>query len=959
MDELSGLDWTSSSNASANKPPVMNSASFYPPLRPTPPLSGRSTPLTAQPSGKPSNISSNASGLGKVSTPTNDSFANLVSFQASQTTKGLSLQEQQRILLEQKLKHEENRKKQIDAQFGQHDAQFWDRLGDGRATPGRVTAPPTYTGTDEYGGQKLSNTINRPFTGLGDAENGPGLHKPATDEDDLLAAFDASAPVDSSSDFPKPSGLSSRGSFPALKQSSVSMAPALTSALQDLKGRNRIQTDDLDDDPFGLGSMDSQKVSLPMPTSNDGDDDDDDVLGPLGRPVSELPSQRAPERRSPSPRAAQPSAPLDRAVTELVDMGFPADKSKDALAATESGLDVQAAVGWLLNQAHEESRQTARGPQAQNGHPEREDGGKARNTPEDSRRNRSQATESAMPAWMQQNGRSASASRRQDNQSPVTGEKDPAKYAAEIGNNLFKTANSLWKVGAKKLNQAVSEFNSDSDSSQPKWMRETSVEAQARKPRQSNGDDEDAVRRPRARTIEKQWPTPGSADSNITDEALALESGSARPPPRKTTRRPIADPAVTGSSDSSRDQSPVLAAAQTRDQIYPQPRFMQQARPSDPRSKLSRQAVEEQTSKAYISPARRKKSTPKPPAPESEPNLLFGDSVPATTFKPQIPHTRPPSPPRPRAQPPKSIPTRPPAPRRNIPAISPAALSTSTTHRLAGSAAFKRGDYADATSSYTSALIPLPSTHPLTIPLLTNRALTHLKTGDPKAAISDADAALTIIGPSHGANETIDLGPGEGAKEMALFWGKATTRKAEALEQLERWSDAAAAWRTCIEAGVGGNTSIQGRDRCEKAAGIASTPAHTSTSQPRRPPQAVTNPRTTPRASALSSFSTPTPSSTAAVTRLRAANLLATRVDDEKFALTDRVDERLGRWRKGKEGNLRALLGSLETVLWEGSGWKKVGMSELIVPGRVKVVYMRGIGVTHPDKVCGLFVFWY
>lgn len=45
-------------------------------------------------------------------------------------------------------------------------------------------------------------------------------------------------------------------------------------------------------------------------------------------------------------------------------------------------------------------------------------------------------------------------------------------------------------------------------------------------------------------------------------------------------------------------------------------------------------------------------------------------------------------------------------------------------------------------------------------------------------------------------------------------------------------------------------------------------------------------------------------------------------------------------------------------MLWEGSGWKRVGMSELIVPGRVKLVYMRGIGVCHPDKVCAFILVW-
>ena len=48
---------------------------------------------------------------------------------------------------------------------------------------------------------------------------------------------------------------------------------------------------------------------------------------------------------------------------------------------------------------------------------------------------------------------------------------------------------------------------------------------------------------------------------------------------------------------------------------------------------------------------------------------------------------------------------------------------------------------------------------------------------------------------------------------------------------------------------------------------------------------------------------------------------------------------------------MRALLSSLETVLWNDSGWKKVGMGEVILPGKVKVVYMKGIAKVHPDKV--------
>ncbi|KAL9064613.1 MAG: hypothetical protein Q9157_007772, partial [Trypethelium eluteriae] len=73
--------------------------------------------------------------------------------------------------------------------------------------------------------------------------------------------------------------------------------------------------------------------------------------------------------------------------------------------------------------------------------------------------------------------------------------------------------------------------------------------------------------------------------------------------------------------------------------------------------------------------------------------------------------------------------------------------------------------------------------------------------------------------------------------------------------------------------------------------------------------------------------------------------------DDERFALTDQVDAKLVAWKGGKADNLRALLGSLDSVLWADAGWKKVGMSDLVMPNKVKIIYMKAIAKVHPDKI--------
>ena len=399
--------------------------------------------------------------------------------------------------------------------------------------------------------------------------------------------------------------------------------------------------------------------------------------------------------------------------------------------------------------------------------------------------------------------------------------------------------------------------------------------------------------------------------SNVTDEALLLESGDAR-----RIRNPQARSRMTTSSTASTDSKLPLDTPNLRNDPPINPRFLQQQqhRAQPPMTKLSKHVVEEQIAEAYVSPARRKKATPKPPS--LEPDLLYNDSESTAQPKARAVPSRLPvtSPQAPKPQPPGAITTqtrRPPL-ARNIPPISPSALQSSTSARLAGTSAFKRGDYAEATNHYTSALSFLPPKHPLAIVLNTNRALSNLKTGEPKATIADSTSALDLIGPSRGQSETIDLGS-EGAKDMHQYWGKAMVRKAEAHEQLERWSDATT-----------------------------------------RPAKAPAPKKAPPKPSALSDLSGNTSSTpnTEAVTRLRAAHAAAEALDDEKFALSDQVSDRIAKWRSGKENNLRALLASLENVLWEGSGWKKVGMGELIVAGRVKVVYMKGIAKVHPDKVC-------
>ncbi|XP_013362207.1 PREDICTED: cyclin-G-associated kinase isoform X2 [Chinchilla lanigera] len=69
---------------------------------------------------------------------------------------------------------------------------------------------------------------------------------------------------------------------------------------------------------------------------------------------------------------------------------------------------------------------------------------------------------------------------------------------------------------------------------------------------------------------------------------------------------------------------------------------------------------------------------------------------------------------------------------------------------------------------------------------------------------------------------------------------------------------------------------------------------------------------------------------------------------------TDPLKLKLLDWIEGKERNIRALLSTLHTVLWDGEQrWTPVSMADLVTPGQVKKQYRRAVLVVHPDKATG------
>ena len=58
-------------------------------------------------------------------------------------------------------------------------------------------------------------------------------------------------------------------------------------------------------------------------------------------------------------------------------------------------------------------------------------------------------------------------------------------------------------------------------------------------------------------------------------------------------------------------------------------------------------------------------------------------------------------------------------------------------------------------------------------------------------------------------------------------------------------------------------------------------------------------------------------------------------------------------WKDGKSRNLRALLCSLDKILWDGAKWQQCGMHQLVSENDVNKMYKKAVLAVHPDRQRG------
>ncbi|KAG2698580.1 hypothetical protein I3760_07G157500 [Carya illinoinensis] len=80
-------------------------------------------------------------------------------------------------------------------------------------------------------------------------------------------------------------------------------------------------------------------------------------------------------------------------------------------------------------------------------------------------------------------------------------------------------------------------------------------------------------------------------------------------------------------------------------------------------------------------------------------------------------------------------------------------------------------------------------------------------------------------------------------------------------------------------------------------------------------------------------------------------DLLVQKEQAERNRLAESLDADVKRWSSGKEGNLRALLSTLQNILGSDSGWQPIPLKEIIASSAVKKAYRKATLFVHPDKL--------
>ncbi|KAF9932483.1 hypothetical protein FBU30_008056 [Linnemannia zychae] len=589
---------------------------------------------------------------------------------------------------------------------------------------------------------------------------------------------------------------------------------------------------------------------------------------------------------------SKPTSREDPNVAQIVNMGFSPERAKLALAMTENGRDIEAAIEYLVqnddavDQLPSRRRQQSTGQREQElRKPYRDDSDLAL----EDRRRRNQSRSQVQPP--QELTRAQQLAQHRDK---IVG------TASVFGMSVLSKANEFYKQGRDKV-QAVMEDMTAEEPRSTAARRHQWVEDEFKpSPNQYKDSDseEDEVYRGRREQQRQQ-------EKRQQEQHRQQQQSSRRYQEKETFQGTYVSSSRRGGANASKNQQPLFSMDDSS---------------SKQKSNMSTSSFSsESKSSTLTNNASRASQTPSPLPPK---------------------------------------PTRPP---RTLIQANSQQLAESNHHKEKGNEVFKLGQFGQAAEFYSRAAQSLPQGHILLIVIQNNRAAALLKTGEYRETVSVCDmTVLQIQGPDgQGMHDVLPENAGVNLKDQM---GKALMRRATAYENLEKYKEARDDWAKLKELDPGHRNAAEGQRRCEKAIAMvngggadtfAKKPAVSATV--RQGGISMSSPMQDMFASQQRSNNDAKVKAelerSEGVSKLRQNAAQQEREEDEKLRLTDKVEQKMTMWKAGKEDNIRALIASLGSVLWEGVGWKPVGLHELVTPAQVKIKYMRAIGKMHPDKL--------
>ncbi|KAI7868369.1 uncharacterized protein EV154DRAFT_136345 [Mucor mucedo] len=658
-------------------------------------------------------------------------------------------------------------------------------------------------------------------------------------------------------------------------------------------------------DPFDMDSLvqeAKQFSNSPQPSSLY--EEDDNPLGILAQPAQPTRVELSPELL---PVPALPASPVrytdasildddeeDRMIIQLIDMGFSLQESKFAIEATGRS-NLQSAVDLLIQNSEAVQRQQ----------PTRAPPTSQEKLTETERARMNLFGQEIIETPRQQKERKVSRAVEGE-----TGEGEAqfqtekiVMQAQEFGGFLYKNASSFLKTGRQKVTKAVGDWQEQQRAQRLQQMQE-----------EQGGP------------IRPKWMTEGEGVEIPTSQVEKF--------------------ADDDDSDREVEEEDLEAERRKLQELRRQQELKQREKAAAAHKARQQQNLRKETlikeEEVYVSPSRRRGNTPSssgrstPRSVASQQQQQQQQQQPASSQKPPVVAT-----------PEKNKRTRP------VVNASSDTMTKVNEARNQGNEKFKLGQFGDAEEAYTRAIEILPAGHDHQVLLFNNRAMARLKTGHYKQCVEDCDAAIALSKQS-GDGSSISEGVTIQWRDQMI---KSLYRKAEALENIEKYKDALATYDDLVKLEGTGNPKVnQGMSRCRQALNPRkATPQPRKTTSPTQKPKedfmTMFDPSSTSSPPAVSAASAEELNKSKAVTAMRAKAAEQEAQDAEKLERTDDVNARLLAWKAGKEQNLRALLATLDTLLWPGAQWKGAQMSELINPKKCKMIYMRAIGKVHPDKL--------